>query len=201
MPARIALAAAKSGRPISAHRRRLGVAATVLASATMFFSQCALADESGVSFWVPGFFGSLAAAPQQQGWSLANIYYHTSVSAGGDVAVAREFQIGHLPANVTLTARLNASVNATGDLGFVIPTYVFATPVLGGQASVSLVSAYGVVDTTLSGQLAVASRARRDLTASTIRHGVLAIWSRNSLCVGMPALATTWSISPATSLL
>jgi hypothetical protein len=45
-------------------------------------------------------------------------------------------------------------VNATGDLGFVIPTYVFATPVLGGQASVSLVSAYGVVSTTLAGQLA-----------------------------------------------
>jgi hypothetical protein len=45
-------------------------------------------------------------------------------------------------------------VNATGDLGFVIPTYVFATPVLGGQASVSLITAYGVVSTTLAGQLA-----------------------------------------------
>jgi hypothetical protein len=154
MTARIALAAAKSGRPISAHRRRLGVAAIVLALAMMFFSHRALADESGVSFWVPGFFGSLAAAPQQPGWSLATVYYHTSVSAGGDVALAREFQIGQVPANITATARLNASVNATGDLGFVIPTYVFATPVLGGQASVSLVSAYGVVSTTLAGQLA-----------------------------------------------
>jgi hypothetical protein len=154
MTARIALAAAKSGRPISANRRRLGIAAIVLAPAIMFFSQSALADESGVSFWVPGFFGSLAAAPQQPGWSLANIYYHTSVSAGADVALAKEFQIGHVPANVTLTARLNASVNATGDLGFVIPTYVFATPVLGGQASVSLVSAYGVVSTNLAAQLA-----------------------------------------------
>src|SRR6266851_3175013 len=154
MTAGIALAAAKSGRPISAHRRRLGIAAIVLAPAIMFFSQCALADESGVSFWVPGFFGSLAAAPQQPGWSLATVYYHTSVSAGGDVALAREFQIGQVPSNLTLTARLNASVNATGDLGFVIPTYVFATPVLGGQASVSLVSAYGVVSTTLAGQLA-----------------------------------------------
>jgi hypothetical protein len=150
----MALVAAKSGQPISAHRRRLGIAAIVLAPAIMFFPQCALADESGVSFWVPGFFGSLAAAPQQPGWSLANIYYHTSVSAGADVAVAKEFQIGHAPANVTLTARLNASVNATGDLGFVIPSYVFATPVLGGQASVSLVSAYGVVSTNLAAQLA-----------------------------------------------
>ncbi len=151
MTAGIALAAAKSGRPISAHRRRLGIAAIVLAPAIMFFSQCALADESGVSFWVPGFFGSLAAAPQQPGWSLATVYYHTSVSAGGDVALAREFQIRQVPAN--LSARLNANVNATGDLGFVIPTYVFATPVLGGQASASLVGAYGVVSTTLAGQL------------------------------------------------
>ena len=56
----------------------------------MVSSQRALADESGVSFWVPGFFGSLAATPQQPGWSLGNIYYHTSISAGADVARARE---------------------------------------------------------------------------------------------------------------
>jgi hypothetical protein len=43
----------------------------------------AKADEGGVSFWIPGFFGSLAAAPQQAGWSLTTMYYHTSVSAGG----------------------------------------------------------------------------------------------------------------------
>jgi hypothetical protein len=119
----------------------------------MFFSQYALADEGGVSFWVPGFFGSLSAAPQQPGWSLANIYYHTSVSAGADVARAREFTLGRVPGNVTVNANLNLSVNATGDLGFVAPSYVFATPVLGGQASVSLLAAYGVVSTSLAGQL------------------------------------------------
>src|SRR6201990_2991310 len=99
----IALAAAKSRRPISAHQARLGVAASVLASAIVFFSQCALADESGISFWVPGFFGSLAATPQQPGWALANIYYHTSVSAGGNVALAREFHIWTNPGNITAT--------------------------------------------------------------------------------------------------
>ena len=151
MTARIAIAEAKTRRPISAHRRRLSPAAIILAPAITFFSQSALADEGGVSFWVPGFFGSLAAAPQQPGWSLANIYYHTSVSAGGEVALAREVEIKQIPA--TLSARLNASVNATGDLGFVIPSYVFATPVLGGQASVSLITAYGVVSTSLAGQL------------------------------------------------
>jgi hypothetical protein len=111
----------------------------------------AKADEGGVSFWVPGFFGSLAATPQQPGWSLADIYYHTNVSAGGDVSRAREFTIGRIPAN--LSANLTASLNATGDLGMVIPTYVFATPVLGGQASVSVIGSYGRVSTSLAGTL------------------------------------------------
>jgi hypothetical protein len=70
--------------------------AGILALAT-FSAICEVrADEGGVSFWVPGFFGSLAAVPQQPGWSLASIYYHTSVSAGADVALAREIQIGRI---------------------------------------------------------------------------------------------------------
>ena len=81
------------------------------------------------------------------------IYYHTSVSAGADVARAREFTLGRVPGNLTVNANLNLNVKATGDLGFVIPTYVFATPVLGGQASVSLIAAYGVVGTSLAGTL------------------------------------------------
>ena len=53
----------------------------------------AVADEGGVNFWLPGTFGSLAAVPQQQpGWAVTTVYYHTSVSAGGDVALAREFE-------------------------------------------------------------------------------------------------------------
>jgi hypothetical protein len=40
----------------------------------------ARADEYGVSFWIPVFFGILAATPQQPGWSLASIFYNTNVS-------------------------------------------------------------------------------------------------------------------------
>ena len=124
------------------------------ATAAIFLCPVAsYADEGGVSFWVPGFFGSLAATPLQPGWSLANIYYHTSVSAGADVARAREFTLGRVPGNLTVNANLNLNVKATGDLGLVIPTYVFATPVLGGQASVSLIASYGVVGTSLAGTL------------------------------------------------
>jgi hypothetical protein len=43
----------------------------------------ARADEDGISFWILGFFGSLAATPQQPGWSLGSIFYNTNVSASG----------------------------------------------------------------------------------------------------------------------
>ena len=108
-----------------------------------------MADEGGVSFWVPGFFGSLAAAPQQPGWSWASIYYHTSVSGNGALGLAKEFEIKNIPFSFSGQANLN--VKGTGDLGFVIPTYVFATPVLGGQASVSLAEAYGTPASSLDG--------------------------------------------------
>jgi hypothetical protein len=131
--------------------RALFAIATLAAAGVVSEPKLAGADEGGVSFWVPGFFGSLAATPQQPGWSEATIYYHTTVSAGGDVARAREFQIGRIPLNVS--ANLTASLNATGDLAMVIPTYVFANPVLGGQASVSMIASYGRVSTSLAGTL------------------------------------------------
>ena len=115
-------------------RRRDCLAAMIFVCAAVAGStDVAQADEGGVSFWLPGLFGSLAAAPQQPGWSAACIYYHTSVSAGGDVALQREFEIKNIPVGLTATAHANASLNATGDLGLFIPSYVFATPVLGGQ--------------------------------------------------------------------
>jgi hypothetical protein len=66
------------------------------------------ADEGGVSVWLPGFFGSLAAAPLQPGWSVQSIYYHTSVSAGANVSRAREITIGQVPLN--LNASLSGSI-------------------------------------------------------------------------------------------
>jgi hypothetical protein len=115
-------------------------------------AQIVRADEGGVSFWIPGFFGSLAAVPAQApGWSATVVYYHTSVSAGGDVALAREIEIGRIPLNVNAT--VNANVNANVDLGLAVGTYVFATPVLGGQASATLMAAYGSNTTTLAGTI------------------------------------------------
>jgi hypothetical protein len=118
-----------------------------LAAAIALSSHGVRADEDGVSFWLPGQFGSLAAAPQQPGWSFAGIYYHTSVSAGSDVATAREIAIGRF--NPTLNLNLSGSLHSNADLALGNATYVFASPVLGGQAALGLTSIFGRNDTSI----------------------------------------------------
>jgi hypothetical protein len=76
-----------------------------------------------ISFWIPGFFGILAATPQQPGWSLASIYDHTDVSASGNAALAREITIGQF--NPKINISVDANIHGVADLGFVIPSYVF----------------------------------------------------------------------------
>lgn len=39
------------------------------------------ADEGGVSFWLPGQYGSFAAVPGEPGWSIGTVYYYTSVKS------------------------------------------------------------------------------------------------------------------------
>jgi hypothetical protein len=140
------------GRPFAAllSKIRLAFVGAALAVAMLCsFPPRSSADESGVSFWLPGLFGSLAAVPQQPGWSEASIYYHTSVSADGSVSLAREFQIGNIPA--TATARASANINGTGDVGLFVPSYVFATPVFGGQAAANVMAIYGNSSAALAG--------------------------------------------------
>src|ERR1700710_2752879 len=114
------------------------VAALLCVGMLSITSSASLADESGTSFWLPGTYGSLAAVPGTPGWALATVYYHTSVSAGADVAAAREIQVGRF--NPALNVNLNANLHASADLALVIPSYVFATPVFGGQLAVQVAS-------------------------------------------------------------
>jgi hypothetical protein len=141
----------------STHRTRRRVVTRhistgALAVAFALGSHASFADEGGVSFWIPGFYGSLAAAPLQPGWTLQTNYYHTSVSAGAEVARAREITIGRIPININ--ANLSATLDARADLGWALPIYTFASPVFGGQASVGVIGIYGRVSTSLAGGLA-----------------------------------------------
>ncbi|QQM03500.1 hypothetical protein I8G32_02041 [Rhodopseudomonas palustris] len=115
--------------------------ALLLGAVVCLGGTAARSDEAGVSMWLPGTFGSMAAVPTAPGWSAAGVYYHTSLSAGREVATAREVQIGRFTPSVNVG--LSADLNATGDLFLLAPTYTFATPVLGGQASVGFTSVMG----------------------------------------------------------
>lgn len=125
--------------------------ATLFIIAIGFVAGPASADESGVSYWLPGRFGSLAALPGTPGWSMASVYYHTSVDASGTVAAAKQIQIGRFPA--TVNVNLNANLNAQADLVLLNPTYTFATPVLGGQFAVGLTGLFGRASTGIDGTL------------------------------------------------
>ena len=72
-------------------------------AAILSFPGTPLADEGGLSFWLPGQFGSLAAVPQVPGWAIAVVNYYTSVSASGNVAAAREVTIGRFSPTVKST--------------------------------------------------------------------------------------------------
>src|SRR5215467_1117370 len=106
----------------------------LIAAAIAILPAAARADEGGVSFWLPGIFGSLAAVPLQPGWTVNETYYHWQGQAGADVAAAREILIGRF--NPTVTLNLSGNLMALADMVFSTAIYTFEQPVLGGQASV-----------------------------------------------------------------
>jgi hypothetical protein len=115
-------------------RSRVYIAAILLSGTP------AVADEGGVSFWLPGEFGSLAAAHTEPGWALPTLYYYaTSHSETGD-----EFPLSGL---------VTAGLDASAGLLFVSPTYTFAPPLLGAQAAVSLGGAVGRVKANIEATL------------------------------------------------
>ena len=130
--------------PLTWTKVGIAVAFSLLAGAPF---SAARADESGVSFWLPGQYGSLAAVPQMPGFSFASIYYHTSVKAGGNVAFARQVHIGRR--TPTLFVDINARLRATGDLALGNVNYVFAEPFLGGQFAIGMTGVYARSSATL----------------------------------------------------
>jgi len=172
------------------HRRPLlASAVVVLALSAAIFSapKSAFADEDGISFWIPGLFGSLAAAPQQPGWSLTSILYNTTVSASGNAALSREITIGKF--NPKINISVNANVHANFALGLVVPTYVFATPFLGGQASAALLFGYGNNDTSLN----ASATASTDLIPFSITRSVALQQDTNGITDLIPLFTDRWN--------
>jgi hypothetical protein len=161
----MAKATARAGGKVRLRDAAAGVAVLVLAVA----APIARADERGISFWLPGQFGSLAAVPLQPGLSVTEIFYNTGVSAGGDVALAHEIALGRV--NPTLN-NLSGSLHAYVPMTLGNATYVFATPVLGGQASLGMTGLYARnttdISATISGTLGPIPFSRSDSLSQTV---------------------------------
>jgi hypothetical protein len=134
-----------------ATRKAQCVCGALALTAALSTLNIAKADEGGISFWLPGQFGSLAAVPGTPGWSFASIYYHTSVSAGGDVAASRQATIGRF--NRTVTVDLNAELKGRADLVLLNVNHVFQTPVLGGQFALGMTGLVGRPNNSIAGTL------------------------------------------------
>ena len=85
----------------------------------------ALADEGGVSFWLPGQYGSFAAVAPDPGFSLPTVsYYYT-----GDMSGGKTLRQG---------SELAIGVNADFFAQFIVPTYTPDTTFLGARPNFSL---------------------------------------------------------------
>jgi len=78
------------------------------------------ADDGGVSFWLPGQYASLAAAPQVPGWAMGVIYLHSNASASGSVAASKEITTSRIPP--TVNVNLNLSLSGQADVVILSPT-------------------------------------------------------------------------------
>ena len=131
-----------------ARHRNIMVLGGLCAFAFSATPQNAFADAGGVGFWLPGLFGSLAAAPTVPGWAYSTIYLHLQANAG---AAQNFVTSGGVRGSVV------SGLNAHGDALALGITYTSPMSVLGGQAALTLLTAPGNVGvgigTTLTGPL------------------------------------------------
>jgi hypothetical protein len=111
-------------------RLRRTVVCLVVAAHVSCACPTAHADEGGVSFWLPGNFGSFAATPSDPGWSCPLLLYPS---------------IGHQEAGkqTVLGGRIAAGMRSSCGLLFLTPTLTFAKPWWGAQASAALGLGFG----------------------------------------------------------
>jgi len=156
------------GLGLHAAARVLCASAPLIFGAFALLSRQATADEGGVSFWLPGTYGSLAAAPGAPGWSFSAFNYYDSVSASKGADFVRG-------------GGIVAGVNSRIDFLFVNPAYVCATPVLGGQASLGMGALIGPNTTSAFGTLAGPGGASQSASRSESVFGIGDLYPTGSL--------------------
>ena len=100
----------------------------------------ATADEAGVSFWLPGQYGSFAAAPGKPGLSFEATYYHATASAGAGASFERGGSV-------------EVGVKSPSDFVMLTPTYSLESFLLGGQPALGMTALVGRNVTSVSAAL------------------------------------------------
>jgi hypothetical protein len=98
-------------------RLRIVACAGICAILLLGRPTAAHADEGGVSFWLPGNFGSLAAVPGAPGWSWATVVIHTEVNSGAGAQFPRG-------------GRLDLGINGVSTPVIFGPSYTIVVPEL-----------------------------------------------------------------------
>jgi hypothetical protein len=114
-------------------------AATTLVAVVMA-PVMAKADNGGIGFWLPGTMGSLSAVPGQPGMSYTFQYIHLDAVAGGGKVLQNN-------------ANIVTGLKAKADVGVFLPTYTFATPVLGGQLTIGAATVPGNIGVDINATL------------------------------------------------
>ncbi len=155
-------------QPSERRSPRLLVLVSVMAFAT-FFGQRSSADESGISFWQPGTFANLAAAPGAPGWSFTATYFHATLAGGSNVATADTLPL--FP-RIPLTVQLDADIKTNVNIAILTPAYAFATPVLGGRLAFNLFVPVGgaktQIDALVTGALGPIGFATQNVISDTL---------------------------------
>jgi len=100
----------------------------------------AFADEAGVSVWLPGTFGSLAAVPVQPGFHWTTTYYHATATSKSST----EFEEG---------GRIVRGLRPRPNLIQISPSYPLATPVLGAQLGLAVTAVPAFVSNSITSTL------------------------------------------------
>ena len=157
-------------------------------AALLIAPQLARADEGGAGFWLPGTYGSAAAEPGTPGWNIAISPYGASADAGANVVRARGIRIGDF--DVTSHLQVSGRVQTDSELVLLGVTYVFAKPILGGQASLGLGGEVGRTAAFQSATVSVSVGPRQAVRSFSVRDSVVGVGDF------APIVSLAWSAGP-----
>ena len=130
----------KDGVVRSRWSRSSVVAGLLSAVLTIAPFRTATADEAGVSFWLPGQYGSFAAVPGTAGLSFEATFYHATASANAHASFERD-------------SHIEVGMKSPSDFVMLTPTYSFEGELLGGQPALGMTALIGRNVTSVSATL------------------------------------------------